>query len=87
MLHNILSDGLNMTDKIPASPLDQLLTPEQAAKALAVSPRTVKQWLRDGKLPGVKLAGKVWRVKASDLQAFIKKWEQTKQAAPPDSGD
>lgn len=48
-----------------------LLTPEEAARRLSVKPRSVRQWLRDGKLRGVRLAGAIWRVRPADLQAFI----------------
>ncbi|MGH8057662.1 MAG: helix-turn-helix domain-containing protein [Candidatus Entotheonellia bacterium] len=48
-----------------------LLTPEETAEELRLAPKTVKDWLRDGKLPGVKLGGKVWRIRREDLDAFI----------------
>jgi len=50
---------------------DKLLTPEQAADRLAVSPKTLRDWLRDGKLKGVKV-GRLWRVREADLDAFLK---------------
>lgn len=48
----------------------KLLTPEEAAKRLAVSPETVKKWLRMGKLNGVKVSV-LWRVREEDLEEFI----------------
>lgn len=48
----------------------KLLTPEEAAKRLAVSPETVKKWLRTGKLNGVKVSV-LWRVREKDLEDFI----------------
>jgi excisionase family DNA binding protein len=48
-----------------------LLTPEQVAERLAVSRLTVLKWLRQGKLTGRKLGGKIWRVHPNDLQTFI----------------
>ena len=48
-----------------------LLTPEQVTERLAVSRITVMKWLRQGKIPGRKLGGKIWRVHPDDLQAFI----------------
>lgn len=51
--------------------IERLFTPEEAAEALRVKPRTIMEWLRQGKLKGVKLGGKLWRVKESDLRAFI----------------
>jgi excisionase family DNA binding protein len=52
--------------------VERLLTPEAAANRLGIAPRTLREWLRSGKLPGVKL-GRLWRVKETDLEAFIAK--------------
>jgi len=48
-----------------------LLTPEQVAERLNVSRITVMRWLRQSKIAGRKLGGKIWRVHPDDLQAFI----------------
>jgi excisionase family DNA binding protein len=50
--------------------VEKLLTPEEVADRLAIKPRTVIDWLRTGRLKGVKL-GKVWRVTEEDLSAFV----------------
>ncbi len=50
--------------------VEKLLTVEQAAELLAVTPNTVREWLRTGQLKGVKLK-KMWRVRESDLEAFL----------------
>jgi excisionase family DNA binding protein len=50
--------------------MEQLYTIEQAAAKLAHSPRTVREWLRIGKLRGVK-TGKEWRVREEDIHAFV----------------
>lgn len=50
--------------------LERLLTPEEVADILVVSPKTVSRWLRQGKLKGIK-PGKDWRVRQCDLEAFI----------------
>jgi len=47
-----------------------LMTPEDAARRLAVSPKTLRQWLRTGRLGGVK-AGRLWRLREEDLAAFL----------------
>lgn len=49
----------------------RLLTPEETAEFLGVSPNTVRAWLRRGELKGVKLGGKVWRVRQEDIDDFI----------------
>jgi excisionase family DNA binding protein len=50
----------------------RLLKPE-VAEQLYVSLVTVKKWLREGRLKGVKVAG-MWRVYESDLEQMSKKW-------------
>lgn len=50
--------------------LNRLLKPEEAAAALAVKPSTVREWLRTGRLKGVRL-GRLWRVREEDLEAFV----------------
>ncbi len=49
---------------------DKMLTPEEVAERLAVTSNTVRGWLRDGSLRGVKLGKKVWRVRESDLHFY-----------------
>ena len=46
---------------------EKMLTPEEVAERLAVTPNTVRGWLRDGTLRGVKLGKKVWRIREEDL--------------------
>ena len=50
--------------------MDELLTTEQAAAILQLRPKTIKDWLRAGKLTGCKM-GRLWRVREADLEAFI----------------
>lgn len=50
---------------------EKVYTPEDAAKALMVNPETVKRLLRAGKLGGFKI-GRLWRIKESDLEEFMK---------------
>lgn len=47
-----------------------LLTPAQVARRLQVTEHTVYDWLRKGRLRGVKL-GRLWRVSGDDLDAFL----------------
>ncbi len=55
-------------------PSEILLTLEQVAERLAVSRKMVFDWVRAGKIPGVKL-GRLWRVKQSALDEFINSLE------------
>jgi excisionase family DNA binding protein len=49
---------------------DRLLTLEEAGAYLHKAPKTVREWLRIGKLKGLKVGG-TWRIRASDLEAFL----------------
>ncbi len=51
---------------------DQLLTPAQVGERLQLTERTVYEWLRDGRLAGLKL-GRLWRVRSEDLEAFLER--------------
>ena len=53
---------------------DKYLNPEMVAKMLDVSPSTVRAWLRNGDLKGMKLGGgKLWRIKETDVEEFLYK--------------
>jgi len=54
---------------------NKLLSPEEVAERLSVSPVTIRSWLRSGELKGLKLAGNIWRVKPEEVEAFINKAE------------
>jgi excisionase family DNA binding protein len=51
--------------------MNHLLTIEEAAARLKIAVKTMREWLRTGKLPGVK-TGKYWRVREQDIEAFVK---------------
>ena len=54
--------------------VERLLTPEEVANKLAVSVKSVRNWLRQGKLKGIKV-GRLWRIRESDLEEFLKMGE------------
>ncbi len=50
------------------------ITAAEAAKYLAVKPRTLLLWARQGKIPGHALSGvkrRVWRFRKIDLDAMV----------------
>jgi excisionase family DNA binding protein len=49
--------------------MPQFLTVEQVAQELQVNTDTVRQWLRGGRLKGVKV-GRAWRIPARELIAL-----------------
>ena len=50
------------------------LSADEIAKRLKVAPLTVRRWLKAGKLKGLR-AGRLWRVRESDLESFLKEGE------------
>jgi len=62
-------------------PPDRLITPKDAADRMAVSPSAVLLWLKTGQLRGVK-AGKLWRLRESAIDEFLKEPELPRKAAP-----
>lgn len=48
----------------------QILTVEQAAEKLQLTPKTTRKLLKEGKMPGRKV-GRAWRVLDTDLERWI----------------
>ncbi|PZN07746.1 MAG: hypothetical protein DIU76_04010 [Bacillota bacterium] len=65
--------------------MERLLTPEEVADILRVTRRTVYEWLRTGRLRGLK-AGPFWRIRPEDLDRFLA-GEQNVPAWRPGSAD
>jgi excisionase family DNA binding protein len=51
-------------------PVSELLTVEEVAEYLRVSIYTVREMIKSGKLPGVKL-GKSYRIKRADVERLV----------------
>lgn len=57
----------------------EILTPEEVAKVLKVTPETIRRWLRKGELTGADTpAG--WRLTPADLEAWLEKHRPPKKA-------
>jgi excisionase family DNA binding protein len=50
--------------------VEELLSVEEAAAKLKMAPKTLRDWLRNGKLAAVKL-GKHWLIREQDLGATV----------------
>lgn len=46
------------------------LTIEEAAPRLKIAPKTLRNWLRDGKFPGFKI-GRKWLIDAADVERAL----------------
>jgi excisionase family DNA binding protein len=64
---------------------ERLLTPEDAAERLSVSPRTLREWIRQKKIRGVRVAGKLLRVPESALADVLGPVDVPAKAAEPDA--
>jgi excisionase family DNA binding protein len=51
--------------------MSRILTVEETAEVCQVTPRTVYDWLKLGRIPGRKV-GKVWRVPEEALLEFMR---------------
>ena len=56
---------------------EKLYTSKQFAEILQVHHRTVLEWLRVGKLNGVKI-GRLWRIPESELNRIFEVYNQKK---------
>ncbi|MEZ4493882.1 MAG: helix-turn-helix domain-containing protein [Dehalococcoidia bacterium] len=65
----------------PESPVEKLYSPEEAADYLGVHVKTVRGWIRDGRLRASRLAGqRALRIRSSDLQAVLEPLQPGEQA-------
>ncbi|HLD30662.1 MAG TPA: helix-turn-helix domain-containing protein [Patescibacteria group bacterium] len=55
--------------------IEKLFTIDEIAKILRVHPRTVNRYIESGRLKASKLG--VWRIKQSDLNAFLEETSNT----------
>jgi len=56
---------------------DRLLTIEEVAEMLRVSPRSVNRYIESGRLKASKIG--VWRIKQSDLDKFLEETSNIKK--------
>jgi excisionase family DNA binding protein len=64
--------GLVCAAHAPQDFQERYLSADDIAAQIKMSALTVRKWLRSGKLKGVR-AGRLWRVKESDLHAFLER--------------
>ena len=59
----------------------KLLTVKDVAEQLRVTERTVREWLRNGRIVGRNLGGQAgWRVRSEDLDRFIEQLETNQES-------
>ena len=59
---------------------NEWLTPKQAAELVGVTTRTVQNWIKDGKVRGYQVVGRI-RVKRSDVDALYQPKEVKNEAS------
>jgi excisionase family DNA binding protein len=50
--------------------MKKILTPEETAERLKVSAKTIRDWLRQGRLKGIKI-GRQWRIEESIITEIL----------------
>ncbi|MBX6377927.1 MAG: helix-turn-helix domain-containing protein [Clostridia bacterium] len=63
--------------------MERLLTPEEVADQLRVTRRTVYEWLRTGRLRGLR-AGQFWRIRPEDVEAFLETGDEEERLSAED---
>jgi excisionase family DNA binding protein len=59
------------TDQQPGAQLPAILTKRQAAEYVSCTPRYLENQIRAGRLRALKPTGKLVRIRAKDLEAFL----------------
>lgn len=62
-------------------PPDRLMKIPEVAEFLNVSIRTVRNWIRDGEIPHIKLVNSRIRINSGSLRRFCDKWDVVKSRA------
>ena len=60
-----------------SDPIEKLFTIEEVAEILRVSTRSVNRYIESGRLKASKIG--VWRIKQSDLDAFLEQTSNTRK--------
>jgi excisionase family DNA binding protein len=58
-------------------PLEKLLSTQEVADILGVHVQTVRQYIRLGELPAVKISPRLYKVRPEDLERFIEDKKKT----------
>jgi len=77
-LDSILENWQQHKESEEMTMVEKLFTPQQVADHLSLEKKTVEDYLRAGKIPGVKV-GREWRVRERDLQSYIDGLETPKK--------
>ena len=59
--------------------MEQLMKVDEVAEILQIHEKTVKKWLREGKIQGIKL-GKSWRIEKEELKEYLNKKKTMKMS-------
>jgi len=77
-----LEAHLRRTGGAAGEPAERLLSPEEVAEYVGVHVKTVRAWIRDGRLPARRVAGlRALRVRSSDVEGLLQPLEDHDAAA------
>jgi len=69
---------LNVGEK-PMQDENEMLTADEVASRMKVHIRTVRKWVKDGKISIVEIGSREYRIRRSELNRFIQESEHKKK--------
>ena len=60
--------------------MGELLTGQELAERLRVSPSTIREWAREGRIPEVRISGKVRRFDFAEVLAVIRERHRSRES-------
>ena len=63
---------------------ETMLSVKDIAKTLSVSENTVRRWIAEGKIKGLKF-GRQWRLRPSDMAQWLEHGDQDDNSKPPET--
>ena len=60
-----------------AAAVEKHYSTKELAELLSVDARTLRRWIREGRLRAAKAGDRLWRVSESNVQEFLSKREKT----------
>ena len=73
--------GTQRGDTVFMTESEQLLSVEDVARRLGLNPETIRRYLRQGAIKGVRFGFRAgWRIKEADLAAFLE--QKTRDTQP-----
>lgn len=73
-----------MTTCVTSDAVERLLSPKEVGELLGINEQTVKRYLREGIIRGVRLTSGTWRIRESDYRAYVEQCAKDGERARDD---